>query len=166
MIQSPIGVGDRLPAFELADQDGAIMSLPLAARYADVWNGIWLSIEEFQDRSSRLDNLLVQEGRQPQDVKRTMMAMVAGGRNDRELEESMAWMRMEDSTRDLSLQELIKYIRDHFWADFICGPPELVVEKLQGYADAGVEEVMLQWGTGYVEGIHLVAEEVLPHLRG
>ena len=45
--------------------NGPKHTLPLVARYADVWNGVFLSPEEFRARSAALDDLLVAAGRQP-----------------------------------------------------------------------------------------------------
>ncbi|MBW3589652.1 MAG: TIGR03560 family F420-dependent LLM class oxidoreductase [Actinobacteria bacterium] len=53
--------------------NGPQRTLPLVARYAQVWNGNYLTPEDFKARSSRLDELLKENGRGPEEVKRTMM---------------------------------------------------------------------------------------------
>src|SRR5712692_406002 len=55
---------------------GLKRTLPLVARYADIWNGDLLSPEAFRERSLVLDDLLRAAGRQPQDVKRTNSVFV------------------------------------------------------------------------------------------
>lgn len=47
----------------------------------------------------------------------------------------------------------------------IAGMPEQVVEKMQEYAEAGVEELIIQWmDTDDIEGLHTYAEYILPHM--
>ena len=45
--------------------NGARRTLPLAARYADEWNAVYLTPEEFADLDSRLDELVREAGRVP-----------------------------------------------------------------------------------------------------
>lgn len=52
---------------------GPKRTLPLVARYADIWNGVYLSAHDFRETSQRLDDLIVAAGRKPADVKRTIM---------------------------------------------------------------------------------------------
>ena len=53
--------------------NGVKRTLPIAARFASVWNAIFLSPEDFRERADRLDQMLQGEGRSPSDVKKTMM---------------------------------------------------------------------------------------------
>ena len=53
--------------------NGVKRTLPLAARYADIWNGVFLTPEKFRENNAILDGLLQKAGRKPADVKRTMM---------------------------------------------------------------------------------------------
>jgi F420-dependent oxidoreductase-like protein len=53
--------------------NGARRTLPLAARYADIWNALYLPAEDFRARSAQLDELLRAVGRRPEDVRRTVM---------------------------------------------------------------------------------------------
>lgn len=54
--------------------NGPKRTLPMVARYADIWNAAFLSIDAFRERSALLDSLLAKEGRQPQSVRRTLFA--------------------------------------------------------------------------------------------
>jgi F420-dependent oxidoreductase-like protein len=54
--------------------NGARRTLPLAARYADEWNAVSLTPEEFADLDSRLDELTREAGRTPDDVERKLDA--------------------------------------------------------------------------------------------
>jgi len=53
--------------------NGAKRTLPLAARYADIWNAVYVPVENFRALSTQLDELLRAEGRKPEDVQRTVM---------------------------------------------------------------------------------------------
>jgi alkanesulfonate monooxygenase SsuD/methylene tetrahydromethanopterin reductase-like flavin-dependent oxidoreductase (luciferase family) len=52
---------------------GRQVTMPLAARYADEWNGAFRKPEEFSELSAHLDTLLDREGRPRDAVRRTMM---------------------------------------------------------------------------------------------
>jgi alkanesulfonate monooxygenase SsuD/methylene tetrahydromethanopterin reductase-like flavin-dependent oxidoreductase (luciferase family) len=144
--------------------NGMKRTLPLVARYADVWNGM-TPIADWRERNLRLSELLVEEGRQPGDVKRTMMMFAAVGHDDAALNLGLDWLRGPFGLEDATLRETEQRLRETM-PSFVYGPPEALVERLHEYADAGVEEVMIQKGPTDIDGIHLIAEEVLPHLRG
>ena len=59
--------------------NGVKRTLPLVARYANIWNGVFLSPDAFRERCTVLDGLLQEAGRKPSDVKRTMMHMATFG---------------------------------------------------------------------------------------
>ena len=61
----------RLPV--LIGGNGPRRTLPLAARYADEWNGVFITPEVFAERSARLDELAEQAGRAPGAIKRSLM---------------------------------------------------------------------------------------------
>jgi alkanesulfonate monooxygenase SsuD/methylene tetrahydromethanopterin reductase-like flavin-dependent oxidoreductase (luciferase family) len=48
----------------------------------------------------------------------------------------------------------------------LAGTPESVGEQLLAYANAGVEELMIQWiSLDDIEGLKVIAEELLPHFH-
>ena len=48
----------------------------------------------------------------------------------------------------------------------ITGMPEQVVEKMQEYAEAGVEELIILWlDMDDIEGLQAYAEYILPHME-
>jgi len=53
--------------------NGTKRTLPLVACYADIWNGIFMRPDQFRERVTMLATLLAKAGRQPGDVRRTMM---------------------------------------------------------------------------------------------
>jgi F420-dependent oxidoreductase-like protein len=53
--------------------NGPKRTLPLAARYADEWNGVFIDAPTYAGLSTRLDELLAERGRAPSEVKRSLM---------------------------------------------------------------------------------------------
>lgn len=139
--------------------NGARRTLPLVARYADSWNAICLTPNEFLERSAHLDQLLQREGRQPSAVKRTLTIPVICGRSASELEDQTRGLRRFIGFAGMSLQELAT---DRV---AIMGTPEEVVAQIRAYAAVGVEELLVQWFTADdVKGLEVLATQVLPHI--
>jgi alkanesulfonate monooxygenase SsuD/methylene tetrahydromethanopterin reductase-like flavin-dependent oxidoreductase (luciferase family) len=142
---------------------GPKRTLPLVARFADIWNGQGLTPDGFRERSAQLDELLHGVARQPSDVKRTYTTPVVCGRNTAELEQRVhAWREGVTEWANLPLNDLLDIIRDDFKG--IVGPPEAVVEQIKAYGAAGVEELICMWGNADIEGLQLLAEQVVPYL--
>jgi F420-dependent oxidoreductase-like protein len=53
--------------------NGEKRTLPLAAKYANIWNSVMASPERFRELNGILDDLLREAGREPGDVRRTIM---------------------------------------------------------------------------------------------
>jgi F420-dependent oxidoreductase-like protein len=109
--------------------NGPRRTLPLAARYGDEWNGVGLNPDAFRERCRILDDLLREEGRQPGDVRRTLMTRVIFGQDEEQLAERLAG---EDGDE----------LRT---AGRIVGTGEQIREQLRELEAAGVQGVMLQW---------------------
>lgn len=147
----------------LVGGNGPKRTLPLVARYADIWNCEVASPDVFKERSALLDELLHAEGRQPNEVKRTMMLSLICWRDQDDLERRMAHLRANvPQFADMPTEELVEFFRTVLAG--ILGTPESVTEQLRAYASAGVEELMMSWfSTGDIEGLETIAEHVLPH---
>jgi F420-dependent oxidoreductase-like protein len=109
--------------------NGPRRTLPLAARFADEWNGVYLSADGFRERSQLLDNLLREEGRQPGEVRRTLMTRVIFGKDEDQVTERLAG-ESADALRDKGQ---------------IVGTAALIPAQLRELEAAGVQGVMLQW---------------------
>jgi len=146
----------------LVGGNGPKRTLPLVARYADIWNCQIASPELFKERSAFLDDLLQAEGRQPHEVKRTAMLALLCWRDQSELERRMNLIRRIPHFANWPTEQLLEWLRT--WLAGVLGSPEQVNEQLQAYARAGVEELMIQWfSPADIEGLAVIAEEVLPH---
>jgi F420-dependent oxidoreductase-like protein len=138
---------------------GEKRTLPLVARYADIWNALMVSPDEFRTLSGRLDELLQAEGRPPSAVRRTLMTNLTFA-PDRE---SLARRLHLTDGGGSSLEDAVASI--HATRKNIVGTPEMVREQIAAYAAAGVEEVMMQWlDLDDIDGLRAFAHTVLPSL--
>ena len=119
--------------------NGPRRTLPLAARWADEWNGVYLTPDGFADRCRRLDDLLREQGRAPASLRRTLMTRVVLGRDDAELERKL----QGESAAALAADGVL-----------VGGPGEIAA-GLRALREAGAQRVMLQWldGLDDLEGI-------------
>jgi len=144
--------------------NGKKRTLPLAAKYANIWNGTFLSPDDFRERSALLDTLLQAAGRNPRDVRRTMMTTLFFGRDMVEIESRLDWRRQNvPELADKSLDEVINSVRTS--RNAIIGTPDMILKQIQVYGNAGVEELMLQWfDIDDIDGLRAFARSVLPNL--
>jgi alkanesulfonate monooxygenase SsuD/methylene tetrahydromethanopterin reductase-like flavin-dependent oxidoreductase (luciferase family) len=141
---------------------GPKRTLPLTARYADAWNCGGRSPADFRAASTLLDELLVKAGRRPADVRRTLMQQVICYRNEAELGQRLRFHAAR--TPGPSPAAVLAAVRERS-PSIIAGPPAAVIEQIGAYAEAGVEEIMVQrLDLDDVEGLQIIAEEVLPHV--
>jgi alkanesulfonate monooxygenase SsuD/methylene tetrahydromethanopterin reductase-like flavin-dependent oxidoreductase (luciferase family) len=146
----------------LVGGSGPKRTLPLAARYADIWNCIWQTPQDFIERSTLLDELLLKNNRQPGDVRRTMMLIVICYRDSADLDRRLAHIRTAlPEFAHQTNTELVELLTTNFKA--VVGTPEVVIPRLQAYAAAGVDELTVQCFTlADFDGLKVLAEEVLP----
>lgn len=144
--------------------NGPRRTLPLAARYADIWNATFLSPDTFRERSAALDDLARAVGRSPGDIRRTMMTTLFFGRDTDALERRVERVRRRTpELADKPLDALLERLRAD--RNVIAGTADAVAAQIAAYASAGVEELMLQWfDMDDIAGLRAFAEEVLPRL--
>ncbi|MFN8590956.1 MAG: TIGR03560 family F420-dependent LLM class oxidoreductase [Thermomicrobiales bacterium] len=123
---NPISIG-RVPI--VIGGNGARRTLPLAARYADEWNGVYLSRENFKERNALLDDLARAEKRDPEDIRRTVMTRVIFGRD----EEQLASRLEEQDPDELRANGLV------------VGLASDIPDQLRAWEEAGADGIMLQW---------------------
>ena len=129
--------------------NGPRRTLPLAARYADEWNAVFVTAERFRELSGRLDELLDEIGRPREAVRRTLMTRVILGRTDAEVDSKLGGASRDD------LDDAI-----------IAGTADEVAERLAALSEAGAQRVMAQWlEVDDVSGLEAMSETVLPQLR-
>jgi len=132
--------------------NGPKKTLPLAAKYADEWNGVYLNPAAYRERATRLDELLVERGRDTKSVKRSLMTRLIFAPDDTALK-----TLLDGQGRTAAeLQE----------SGVIAGTASQVVDRIGQYGEAGVERFMLQWlDQDDMAGLEFVARDVLPHFH-
>ncbi|MGF1470689.1 MAG: LLM class F420-dependent oxidoreductase [Rubrobacteraceae bacterium] len=130
--------------------NGLRRTLPLAARYADEWNAVYLTADKFAELSSYLDELLHEAGRSPEEVRRTLMTRVVFGRDNAEVERKLGGNSREAADE----------------MGVLTGSADDIVSRLGSLADAGVQRVMLQYlETDDLDSLGGISHSVLPQLR-
>lgn len=128
--------------------NGPKRTLPLAAHYADEWNGVYIPPAVFAERNQRLDELLEGNGRNPQDVRRSLMAGCWFGQTDAEVQAKL-------DARNLTLEEAHQH-------GLAVGTANQIVDQLGSWAAAGVQRIMLQWlDLDDLAGLEALAHAVL-----
>jgi len=143
---------------------GLRRTLPLVARYADIWNPDLLTPEEYQKYSARLSELSNSAGRQPNAIKRTVSLVVLCGRDPTELEQRVSPFRtLLPALANQPLEVVLARIHAIF-PTTVAGSPDRVLSKIRAYEQVGVEELIIKWfGLDDIHGLEILAEHVLPH---
>ena len=130
--------------------NGPRRTLPLVARYADEWNAVSAPPDRFAALNAQLDELLRAGGRQPGDVRRSMMTTVVLARDAAEADR-----RFGDKDRAA--------LRDK---GALIGTPDEIVAGLGRLSEAGANRVMLRWlELDDLEGLEALAAGVLPQVN-
>jgi alkanesulfonate monooxygenase SsuD/methylene tetrahydromethanopterin reductase-like flavin-dependent oxidoreductase (luciferase family) len=133
--------------------NGPKRTLPLAARYASEWNGVFLSADRFAGLNRRLDRLLVAADRRPEEVRRSVMVGTVIARHEEELARKLA---DEESWWHGSEPEELRQ------RGIVVGTPDEYRDQLAEYAAAGVHRIMLQWlDLDDLEGLEALALELI-----
>lgn len=126
--------------------NGPKRTLPLVARYAREWNAVFVTADVFAERNALLDELLHEQKRQPDEVRRSLMTNVVFGRDDAEVQRRLDG-RDADELRGRGI---------------LIGTGAEVIEQLGRLSEAGVQRVMLQWlDLDDLDGIEALAKAVL-----
>lgn len=129
--------------------NGEKRTLPLTARYADEWNAVFTTADEVRRLNTILDEMLMEQGRKPSDVRRSLMTGCIFGQTDKKVKEVSAVYG------DTTLSELRE-------EGFIIGTGSQISEQLTQLAETKIDRVMLQWlDLGDFDGIEVLAKTVL-----
>ena len=129
--------------------NGENRTLSLAARFADEWNANFIPLDEVRRLNGILDGFLVERGRQPGDVRRSLMTGCVFGISDAEVRE--AGERYGDTPLEALREE-----------GNIVGTASQVSEQLAQLAETGLDRVMLQWlDLDNLGGLEALAKVVL-----
>ena len=138
--------------------NGPTRTLPLAARHADEWNGVFITADTYRERSTLLDELLKENGRQPESVKRSLMTQVVYGATDAEVQAKIE-ARGSEMGRTVTADDLRG-------RGILVGTGPAIVDQLGRLVEAGVQRFMLQWlDQDDIDGLGKMARDVLPHFH-
>ncbi len=129
--------------------NGEQRTLPLVARYANEWNGVYLTAQRYAALSQWLDELLIVQGRQPQDVRRSLMTGLIFNPDTAPSQTQLQGMGFDSAEAART-------------SGLVVGGPTEVKEQLHQLAAAGVQRVMLQWmDLDNMAGLTALAQAVL-----
>ena len=153
----------RLPI--LVGGEGSRRTMPLVARYADIWNVRRPTPEGFRALSARMDELVCAAGREPSAIKRTILMPIVCRRDTAELDRRLQpYRQIFPEYVGTPVDALLDEIRG-FFTTVIVGAPDEVINQIRAYATVGVDELIIQWlGVNDLEGLEVLAEHVLPHV--
>jgi F420-dependent oxidoreductase-like protein len=130
--------------------NGLQRTLPLVAQYAQEWNAVFISADKFAELNPQLDQLLIKNGRRPEEVRRSLMTECVFGRDEVELQRKLQGRPSAGELPQLGP---------------IVGTSAEIVEQIGRLATLGVQRVMLQWlDLDDLDGLEALARSVLPQL--
>ena len=105
--------------------------------------------------NTQLDDLIKANGREPNEVKRSMMTGTLFAKDDAELDAKLQ-QRSEQAGREITRDTLTE-------RGLIYGTTKDFVDQLGALEEAGLERIMLQWID--LDGLETLAKDVLPHFH-
>ncbi|MBN1563622.1 MAG: TIGR03560 family F420-dependent LLM class oxidoreductase [Anaerolineae bacterium] len=112
--------------------NGPKRTLPVVAKYAREWNAVYQTPEQFAALSVQLDELLAAQGRNPGEVRRSLMTGLLFAQDDAALK-VMLRERKVDTVDEIRARGVV------------AGTGAQIVDQLGRLAEVGVQRVMLQW---------------------
>jgi alkanesulfonate monooxygenase SsuD/methylene tetrahydromethanopterin reductase-like flavin-dependent oxidoreductase (luciferase family) len=140
---------------------GERRTLPLAARHATEWNAQG-DAETFRQKSAVLDRCCRDIGRDPGEIRRSVMTSYVIGRTPEDLRErAVAMAEAIPSLQGMEPDEVLRTLGQRM----AVGTPDQVASQLRAYADAGAELIMLQhFLLDDSDALELLMAEVAPAL--
>jgi F420-dependent oxidoreductase-like protein len=132
----------------LVGGNGVKRTLSNVVRYADEWNCVTLTPQEFTEMNTKLNDMLRAAGRRPETVRRSMMTGCIFGKNEATLKEKIM-------ARGRSLEQLQQ-------DGVVVGNLDQIKKQLQELDAAGLQRIMLQWlDLDDLESLEVLAKGVL-----
>jgi alkanesulfonate monooxygenase SsuD/methylene tetrahydromethanopterin reductase-like flavin-dependent oxidoreductase (luciferase family) len=133
---------------------GEQRTLPLVARYADVWNIPTYALGEIDRKVEVLDAECAAIGRDPAAIRRSIEAVMVLAPDDAALAEARAKGERRFGGAGWGLEE----------GGFI-GTPSAIVDRIGEHREHGITEfIFFLYDRGAPATLELLAGEVLPHL--
>lgn len=144
--------------------NGVKKTLPLVAKYADEWNAVYLTPEDYRMRRSSLNAYLAAEERSPKDLKYSMMTGLYFGKDETALKAKFDSVRARrDDLKNKSDLELATQLRQR---GPLVGTPNAVTDQIGKLVDCGLSRLMVQWlDLDDMDGLEALAHKVLPQVQ-
>ena len=155
---SPKPIRNPIPL--LIGGKGSKRTLPLVAREASEWNLSRLDADMFRERLEALEQCCKEAGRDPSEIRRSVMTSYIIGRDDSELRDrAMKVAKVIPSLAKMTPEQVLENRRDAWFV----GTPEQIAEKMREHARIGVHVFMLQhFLLDDSDALELLAKEVIP----
>ena len=111
--------------------NGVKRTLTYVTRYASEWNCVSLLPDKFAGLNARLSEMLLEAGRDPESVRRSMMTGCAFGKDDAALQQKIRFYG--------------KTLQDVQQGGAVAGSLGAIREQLHALEQAGLQRIMLQW---------------------
>ena len=132
--------------------NGPRYTLPLVVKFADEWNSVFSTPEKFARLNAQLDEMLVEAGRKPAEIRRSLMTTCIYGRTSSLLKQKL------QAKGDARTPEELRQ------NGMIVGTGPEIVEQIGRLEDEGVQRVMLQWlDLDDIDGLEGLAADVIHH---
>jgi F420-dependent oxidoreductase-like protein len=132
----------------LVGGSGVKRTLSYVVQYASEWNCVMQLPQDLLRLNQRLNEMLVEAGRKPESVRRSMMTGCVFGKDE-------ATLRQKITARGSTLEQLRG-------RGIVAGSPGAVKEQLAALEEAGLQRVMLQWlDLDDLESLETLAKDVL-----
>jgi alkanesulfonate monooxygenase SsuD/methylene tetrahydromethanopterin reductase-like flavin-dependent oxidoreductase (luciferase family) len=142
---------------------GEKRGIPLAARHAAEWNLSGTDVETYRAKAAVLVESCRAIGRDPGEIRRSVMAPFLVGRDESELRERAArFGRFLPGMAGQSPEDVLAGLRQRFFA----GTPGELAAQLRPFVQAGVSLFMLQHLLlDDADALELLAAEVMPEVQ-
>ena len=123
---------------------GEKRTLPLVAKHAHEWNCVDLTPEGYRHKRELLAGYCDEVGRDPGEIRHTMMTMGLIGTTEEELEaEAALQMLRRAPPGPMSAKDYLAQQRGR--SAVIMGSPDEMVDKIGRLGEAGVDEIVFIW---------------------
>ena len=144
---------------------GEKRTLRIAAKYAQHWNAVGVGLADYPGKRAVLERHCADIGRDPGEIRRSMMAGFIIGRTEAEVQANFERVTkaMPFTIQRAGSDRVLAAFKERGWA---VGTVSEVVEQLGALEEAGVQEFMFQHhDQGDVGVLELIAKEIIPQIR-
>lgn len=127
---------------------GKRRTLPMAAKYANEWNSMFLDPQNFLELNTEMDKILQKVDRAPETLIRSMMTGLRFGRSQADLSSKIA----KSKQSKLALRK----------RGILVGVGDEIKSQLREFEKTGLQRIMLQWlDLDDLDGLAALAKEIL-----